>query len=265
MEVLDAARPLLIESLKREEGLRLKPYLCAAGVPTIGVGATTYPDGRAVKMDDKPITEEVAMRMLAMEADRYLMAVSHFCTRFPTAHQLAALTSLAYNIGLSAFSKSTVLRLHNAGDDAGAARAFALWNKATIGGKLTVVPGLVARRAREAAMYVTADDEAPAEPSPQAVATEPRLVASPTMNSGVLTVAAGAATAVADSAGPDPVSQLSTIGQQASTVQTALQQIKTLIIDTVGIPASWWLPMIVIGTGAVVIYRRWKQRREGVA
>ena len=70
---------------------------------------------------------------------------------------------------------------------------------------------------------------------------------------------------MADAAGPDPVSALTTVGQQATTIQAALQSIKTLVVDTVGIPASWWLPMIVIGTGVIVIYRRFKQRREGIA
>ena len=42
------------------EGLKLKPYLCSAGVPTIGIGSTIYPDGTRVTMLDKEITEEQA-------------------------------------------------------------------------------------------------------------------------------------------------------------------------------------------------------------
>ena len=45
-----------------------------------------------------------------------------------------------------------MLRLHKAGDWKGAARAFGLWNKQA--GK--VLPGLVRRRAMEAAMYLSA-------------------------------------------------------------------------------------------------------------
>lgn len=59
------------------------------------------------------------------------------------------LVSLAYNIGLSALARSTVLRLHRAGDYAGAAKAFAMWNKA--GGR--VLAGLTRRRAAEAELY----------------------------------------------------------------------------------------------------------------
>ena len=65
------------------------------------------------------------------------------------AHQTAGMVSLAYNIGLGNFGKSSVLRLHKAGDFAGAQGSFGAWNKAA--GK--VMPGLTRRRAAEAAIY----------------------------------------------------------------------------------------------------------------
>jgi len=37
-----------VQLLAELEGLRLKPYLCTAGVPTIGLGNTFYEDGRKV-------------------------------------------------------------------------------------------------------------------------------------------------------------------------------------------------------------------------
>lgn len=72
-------------------------------------------------------------------------------TRPANENQLAAMVVLAFNIGMAAFGRSTVLRAHNAGDFAAAARAFALWNMA--GGR--EVPGLVRRRAAEASLYLT--------------------------------------------------------------------------------------------------------------
>ena len=66
-----------------------------------------------------------------------------------TQSQFDAMVSLAYNIGLSAFGGSTLLRKHRAGDYAGAANEFARWNRA--GGR--VMAGLTRRRAAEAAMY----------------------------------------------------------------------------------------------------------------
>lgn len=68
-----------------------------------------------------------------------------------TQGQFDAMTSLSYNIGLSAFENSTLLRLHRAGDFAGAEKQFARWNKA--GGK--VLAGLTKRRAAEAALYAS--------------------------------------------------------------------------------------------------------------
>lgn len=64
-------------------------------------------------------------------------------------HQFDAMVSFAYNVGIGNLSSSTLLRLHKAGDFAGAQQQFGRWNKA--GGK--VLPGLVKRRAAEAALY----------------------------------------------------------------------------------------------------------------
>lgn len=264
MDLLGTARPMLADVLRREEGLRLKPYLCSAGVATIGVGATTYPDGRRVRLEDPEITEEKALRMLAIECDFYLMHVTKLCTVYPTSGQLASMASLAYNIGLGAFEKSSVLKAHNRGDFAAASRAFALWNKATVGGKLTVLPGLVTRRAREAALYLTPDEGTSLEPMPQAVAPESSLAKSPMMTAGgALPVAAGAISVVAEAI--NPVEAVTQAGQHASTVQTALTAIKTLIVDTVGIPQSLWLPLVLIGAGVTVMWWRKKQRAGGWA
>jgi GH24 family phage-related lysozyme (muramidase) len=66
-----------------------------------------------------------------------------------TQHQFDALVSLAYNIGVGALAKSTVLRKHKAGDHKGAAAAFLMWNKND--GK--VMRGLTRRRLAEADLY----------------------------------------------------------------------------------------------------------------
>lgn len=66
-----------------------------------------------------------------------------------TQPQFDAMVSFAYNVGIGNLTKSTLLKLHKAGDYAAAANQFALWNKAA--GK--VLPGLTRRRAAEAALY----------------------------------------------------------------------------------------------------------------
>ena len=91
--------------------------------------------------------------------DRFAEHVAQFAANVETAiggaattqHQFDAMVSLAYNIGMGNFSASTLLRKHKAGDFAGAAAQFAVWNKAA--GK--VLAGLTRRRAAEAALYAS--------------------------------------------------------------------------------------------------------------
>lgn len=84
------------------------------------------------------------------DIDAFSGTVSDLLGDAPTTPgQFSALVCLAYNIGLGKLRSSTLLRMHRAGDYAGAAAQFPRWNKAA--GK--VLPGLVKRRAAEAALY----------------------------------------------------------------------------------------------------------------
>lgn len=133
-----------LDIIREFEGLRLKAYVCPAGVLTIGYGST----GSHVK-PGMVITEAQADELLRSDLRRFEDAVATAAPK-ATDNQFSAMVSLAFNIGVAAFTRpSTVLRRHLAGDHAGAADAFAMWNKA--GGK--VLPGLVRRRAAEAALY----------------------------------------------------------------------------------------------------------------
>lgn len=67
-------------------------------------------------------------------------------------NQFDALVSLVFNIGAHNFDGSTLLRKLNAGDYAGAADQFTVWNKQA--GR--VLPGLVMRRAEERALFLKA-------------------------------------------------------------------------------------------------------------
>lgn len=122
-------------------GPALKAYKCPAGVWTLGFGETA-----GVK-PGMTCTESEAWDMLLRDLTARTQAVQGMLTLPANENQLGALVSLVYNIGLEAFKKSSVLRLHNAGDFAGAARAFRLWDKARVNGKLQVLAGLTARRA----------------------------------------------------------------------------------------------------------------------
>ena len=126
------------------EGCKLSAYLCPAGVPTIGYGRTT-----GVKLG-QTITQAQADAWLLEEYDGFERKVRALVKVPLTANQLGALVSFAYNVGTGALGSSTLLRLLNKGDYAGAALQFARWNKA--GGR--VLNGLTRRRKAEADLFV---------------------------------------------------------------------------------------------------------------
>jgi lysozyme len=138
-----------LDLLKSSEGLRLGSYLCQAGVLTIGYGHTSAAGEPTVKPDMK-ITEREAEVILAHDLLKYEMAVAKAVTILISDNQYSALVLLCFNIGPKGFKSSTVLKRTNLGDFNGAAKAFAMWNKA--GGKVS--KGLTTRRAAEAALFL---------------------------------------------------------------------------------------------------------------
>lgn len=134
---------------RRFEGLYLTPYLCPAGVPTIGYGATRYLDGRPVKLTDPPISREAAERLLLRQVERtYLPAVLRLCPRVDDANRLAALIDFCFNLGAGNLSASTLRKRVNAGRWADVPAELRKWNRG--GGR--VLAGLVKRREAEAAL-----------------------------------------------------------------------------------------------------------------
>ena len=90
--------------IAESEGLRLRAYRCPAGVWTIGWGET---DG--VHPGDT-CTREQADRWLCDDVIDRTRAVRALCTVEPSPAELGALVSLAYNIGMAGFERSTALR-----------------------------------------------------------------------------------------------------------------------------------------------------------
>jgi lysozyme len=140
-----------INLIKRWEGFESKPYLCPAGVPTIGYGATYYPDNNnSVKLTDKPINESYATILLEDMLDRYERGVNRYVTSNINENQFSALVSFAYNCGLGALKSSTLLKRVNANpNDENISYQFSRWNKA--GGR--VLKGLTKRRIDEDKLY----------------------------------------------------------------------------------------------------------------
>lgn len=132
-----------LDLIKQFEGLYLQAYRCPAGVPTIGYGHTA-----GVAMG-QTITQQHADDYLRRDVRQFERAVARLVTVPLTQGQFDALVSFAFNLGEGALAQSTLLRLLNAGDYAGAAAQFDRWNKA--GGR--VLPGLVRRRAAERALF----------------------------------------------------------------------------------------------------------------
>lgn len=138
------------EGFKKDLGngtVQSYPDPATGGAPwTIGTGLTG-PD--IVKGTVWPIAYADQRFMQEVEKT-YAEAVRRGTVGHPTSqNQFDAMTSLCFNIGGTNFSNSTLLRKHNAGDYAGAAAQFDVWNKAA--GK--VMQGLVNRRADERKMY----------------------------------------------------------------------------------------------------------------
>ena len=140
------------ELIKRFEGYSDRPYKCPAGISTIGYGNTYYPNGTKVKITDKQITKEYANEILAHTADEFAEDVLKLVKSKINVNQLNALTSFAYNVGVSNLQKSTLLKLVNINpNDGNIAKEFLKWNKAN--GK--VLNGLTNRRIAESALYFT--------------------------------------------------------------------------------------------------------------
>ena len=132
------------------EGYRAKPYLCPAGIPTIGYGSTYYSDGRKVALEDPPMDEPTARALLMVELEHtYLPGVLRNCPGLITdVRKCNAIVVFCYNLGVGRLQTSTLKRKINANDWEGAKEQLMLWTKG--GGK--VLPGLLKRRTAECAL-----------------------------------------------------------------------------------------------------------------
>jgi len=140
--------PALIVALlaRRFEGLYLSPYLCPAGVPTIGYGATYYEDGTRVTLFDSPITKERAELLLVWMIETvYMPVVLRLCPGIDCPYRLAAIIDFVFNLGANNLKQSTLRRRINAGDWDAVPAELRKWVRG--GGK--VLRGLVLRREAE--------------------------------------------------------------------------------------------------------------------
>ncbi|VXA55274.1 Lysozyme [Acinetobacter proteolyticus] len=138
-----------IDLISSFEDTVLQAYDDGLGVWTIGIGTTIYPNGVKVKKGDS-CTLDQAKSYFAHDLKRFEASVNNLVKVPLSQNQFDALVSLVYNIGQTAFSKSTLLKKLNAKDYQGAADEFPKWNRG--GGK--VMNGLTRRRASERALFL---------------------------------------------------------------------------------------------------------------
>lgn len=145
MELEQAVR-LAAALCRRFEGLYLRPYLCPAGIPTIGYGATFYEDWRVVSLHDDPITPERANQLLLWHIRRHFLPKTvSLCPGADTPPRLAALCDFSFNLGDGNLRASTLRRRVNNGDWDEVPVQLMRWNKA--GG--IALKGLTRRRQAE--------------------------------------------------------------------------------------------------------------------
>ena len=145
MESIEIAAALA----RRFESLYLSPYLCPAGVPTIGYGATYYEDGTRVQLTDPAITRDRAEALLLwMVRTVYLPVVVKLCPGVDNPRRLAALIDFTFNLGAGQLKASTLRKRVNERDWDAVPGELRKWTRG--GGR--VLRGLVIRREAEASL-----------------------------------------------------------------------------------------------------------------
>ena len=150
--------PDLLTITKHYEGFKAHPYLCPAGVWTIGYGHT-----EGVGKTSPPVSKEEAEQLLIKD----LLVATHAVLRHagPALSQsaspeeawrrLVALASWTFNLGEGNLSSSTMLKRIRVLDWDAAANEMLRWDKATVGGRTVALPGLTKRRKTEAHYFRT--------------------------------------------------------------------------------------------------------------
>ena len=158
--------------LKKLEGFRAKPYKDSAGKWTVGYGHVLVP-GDGVAGPGDIISESKATSLLEQDVEKTVKAVNSLVINTKiNQNQFDAMVIFTYNVGIGAFSKSTILKSVNAGNYEEASKTFQLWCKVhTPQGMFVEIAGLRNRRLAEEKLFDTPVTTVQNQPSTQAVAT----------------------------------------------------------------------------------------------
>ncbi|MGN6142413.1 MAG: lysozyme [Mesorhizobium sp.] len=177
-------------AITQREGCVLTAYTDSAGIWTIGVGHTSAAGAPKVTKGMR-ITAAQADEILSHDLAAVEKTVNGAVKVALNQNEFDALVSLVFNIGGGAFKGSTLLRKLNAGDRAGAADQFLVWNKATVKGKKVALPGLTVRREAERRQFlrpVASDAPKPVPATPEPSEAQPDPAPAPVAKRGLLQI-----------------------------------------------------------------------------
>lgn len=153
----------LIEMIKHDEGVRVKPYRCPAFLWTVGVGHVIDQSHIKLPIDerktlpipagwDRTLSMDEVNAILAKDLESFERGVLRLAPNL-AGHQgkFDACVSFSFNVGLGNFQRSTIRMKIQREEWEAAADSFLQWTKA--GGK--ELPGLVRRRKGERALFLS--------------------------------------------------------------------------------------------------------------
>lgn len=232
-----------IALIKRWEGERLTAYLCPAGVWTIGVGHTSAM-GDPAPVSGMRITSEEASSILRRDLGRIEKDVDAAVTVPLNQRQFDTLVSFVFNVGISAFRKSTLLKKLNAGDYQAVPNELMKWTR--VNGQLN--QGLVNRRKAEADYWRGApSDQKPEGIMPQAVDAPRKMRQSKEGNAALFTGGLASLTVAND------------ISRQVKETGDTL----TSLLDMLKNPAFLSMVAIALAAGAIWYWRKQRMDKDG--
>jgi len=153
----------LIEMIKHDEGVRVKPYRCPALLWTVGVGHVIDQSHIKIPLEerktlsipagwDRTLSMDEVNAILAKDLENFERGVLRLAPNL-AGHQskFDACVSFSFNVGLGNFQRSTIRMKIQREEWEAAADSFLQWTKA--GGK--ELPGLVKRRKGERALFLS--------------------------------------------------------------------------------------------------------------
>lgn len=139
-----------IRLIKHHEGIRNRPYRCAAGLWTVGVGHLIG-DGKSLPESwNRTFSKEEIDGILKRDLKRFEHGILKMLPNVPLRqHEFDALVSFAFNLGLGSFQRSTIRQALLRGNKKAAMESLIKYCRA--GGK--ILKGLQIRRLDEKALF----------------------------------------------------------------------------------------------------------------